>query len=207
MLQSPEVREAAACANVVKVSLSAWNQASYQWVNRPHNLLRFDQFIQGQIDFRRRFQGQLWMEVFLVAGMNSLPADVSKIAGQATKIGPDRIQLNTAVRPPAEDFAAALSKERMQSLAPLFTPQADIIAEFRATHAAHIQANQATIYSMLQRRPCTAEQIAEIFGMHLNEVLKYIGYLMRSDQIRAERKNRTVYYAARVGKAEEKATS
>ena len=42
MLQLPEVREAAACANVVKISLSAWNQASYEWVNRPHNQLRFE---------------------------------------------------------------------------------------------------------------------------------------------------------------------
>ena len=34
-LQSRHVREAAAFANVVKVSLNAWNQASYEWMNRP----------------------------------------------------------------------------------------------------------------------------------------------------------------------------
>jgi wyosine [tRNA(Phe)-imidazoG37] synthetase (radical SAM superfamily) len=156
MLQLPEVREAAACANVVKVSLSAWNQASYGWVNRPHNQLQFDQLVQGQKDFRAQFKGQLWMEVFLIAGMNSMPADVSKIADRAKEIGPDRIQLNTAVRPPAEDFVTALSEERMQALPLLFNPPAEIIAEFRATHASHIQANQATIFSMLRRRPCTA---------------------------------------------------
>jgi len=49
---------------------------------------------------------------------------------------------------------------------------------------------------MLKRRPCTAEQIADIFDMHLNEVSKYLGSLMRTDQIRAERKKTTVYYAA-----------
>ncbi len=196
MLQLPEVRKAAAGANVVKVSLSAWNQASYQWVNRPHNQLQFDQLVQGQIDFRAQFKGQLWMEVFLIAGMNSMPADVGKIADHAKEIGPDRIQLNTAVRPPAEDYATALSEESMQALPLLFDPPAEIIAEFRATHANHIQANQATIFSMLQRRPCTAQQIADIFGMHLNEVSKYLGILMRTNQIRAERKKNTVYYAA-----------
>ncbi len=125
-----------------------------------------------------------------------MPTDVSKIADHAKKIGPDRIQLNTAVRPPAEDFATALPQDRMQALPPLFDPQAEIIAEFRAKHASHIQANQATIFAMLQRRPCTSEQIADIFGMHLNEVSKYLGNLMRTDQIRAERKKNTVYYAA-----------
>jgi len=34
-LQSRQVREAAACVNVVKVSLNAWNQATYEWMNRP----------------------------------------------------------------------------------------------------------------------------------------------------------------------------
>jgi len=196
MLQLQEVREAAACANVVKVSLSAWDKASYGWVNRPHKQLQFDQLVKGQEDFRAQFKGQLWMEIFLVAGMNSMPADVSKIADHAKEIGPDRIQLNTAVRPPAEDFATALSEDRMQSLRHLFRPTAEIIAEFKAKHANHIQVNQATIFSMLQRRPCTAEQIAGIFGMHLNEISKYLGKLMRAGQIRVLREKATVYYAA-----------
>jgi wyosine [tRNA(Phe)-imidazoG37] synthetase (radical SAM superfamily) len=204
MLQFPEVREAAACANVVKVSLSAWNQASYEWVNRPHNELRFDQLVKGQIDFRAQFRGELWMEVFLIAGMNSLPIDVRKIAEHAKKIGPDRIQLNTVVRPPAEDFAAALSEESMQALTILFNPPAEIISEFKAAQNSNIKANQAIILSMLQRRPCTAQQIADIFGMHLNEVSKYLGKLMRTDQIRVERKRNTVYYAAIAGKTKEK---
>ncbi|MFC1577426.1 radical SAM protein [Thermodesulfobacteriota bacterium] len=196
MLQSRQVREAAAAANVVKVSLSAWDKASYGWVNRPHKQLQFDQLVKGQKDFRAQFKGQLWMEIFLVAGMNSMPADVNKIADHAKKIGPDRIQLNTAVRPPAEDFATALSEDRMQPLRHLFHPTAEIIAEFKAKHANHIQVNQATIFAMLQRRPCTAEQIADSFGMHLNEVSKYLGNLMRADQICALREKATVYYAA-----------
>jgi len=196
MLQLPEVRKAAAYANIVKVSLSAWNQASYEWVNRPHDKLGFDQLVKGQIDFRAQFRGELWMEVFLIAGINSLPTDVGKIAEHAKKIGADRIQLNTVVRPPAEDFAAALSEESMQALTLLFNPPAEIISEFKAGHNSNIKANQATIISMLQRRPCTAQQIADIFGMHLNEVSKYLGNLMHKNQIRSERKNNTVYYAA-----------
>lgn len=196
MLQIPDVREAAAVADVVKVSLSAWDQTSYGWLNRPHEQLQFDQLVKGQKDFRTQFKGQLWMEVFLVAGMNSMPVDVDRIAEHAKEIAPDRIQLNTAVRPPAENFATALPEDRMQSLRHRFRPTAEIIAEFKAGHNSHIQANQATIFSMLQRRPCTAEQIADIFGMHLNEVSKYLGKLMRADQICARREEDAVYYAA-----------
>ena len=197
MLHLPEVRDAAACANVVKVSLSCWDQASYRWVNRPHRQLTFDQLVEGQKALRAQFKGKLWMEVFLMRGINSAPDDVQKIAALAKQINPDRIQLNTAVRPPAEDFAASLSKEAIENLAHLFQPAAEVIADFSAKHAEHMQANQETIFSMLRRRPCTADQIADVFDMHLNEVSKYLGILMRSDQIHVERKNFAVYYAAK----------
>jgi len=197
MLQFQEVREAAACANIVKISLSVWDQASYGWVNRPHRQLQFDQLIEGQKAFRSQFKGQLWLEVFLVGGINSIPANVQKIAAFAKEIIPDRIQLNTAVRPPAEDFAAPLSKERMEGLINLFCPAAEIIAEFETKDGDHVQVSQEEIFSMLKRRPCTANQIVEIFGMHLNEVSKYLGNLMSTGKIRMEFNNTSVYYAAK----------
>jgi len=196
LLHLPEVQDEASLADVVKVSLSAWDQASYRWVNRPHSLLNFQQLIQGQKAFRRHFRGQLWMEVVLVKGMNSMPSDVERIAARAAEIEPDRIQLNTVVRPPAEDFAMPLAEEDMSSLCGLFHPPAEIIAEFKVEKNLKIETNQKAILSMLQRRPCSEDQIAEGFGMHLNEVSKYLGRLMRTGQIKGERKDGTVYYAA-----------
>lgn len=194
MLYDPAVREAACCANIVKVSLSAWNQTSFGWVNRPHAHLLFDQLIEGQKTFRTQFKGQIWMEVFLIGGINSMPEDVRKIAALARDIAPDRIQLNTAVRPPSEDFVAALSNDQMSALTHFFQPTAEIIAEFSKSRSKPVRVNQDTILAMLQRRSCTSEQIAHVFGMHLNEVSKYLGELMRTDRIRAERRNFTVYY-------------
>jgi len=196
MLYLPAVRQAASTANVVKVSPSAWNQALFTWMNRPSRQLQFEQVIDGQKKFRAQFDGRIWMEIFLIAGMNSMPADVEKIAALAKEIAPDCIQLNTAVRPPSEFFVAPLSRERMSALRHMFQPQAEIIAEFSTSHHAHVQANQDTILEMLLRRPCTATQIADGFGMHLNEVLKYLGNLMRNDQIRTQRKKNDVYYIA-----------
>ena len=196
MLYLPAVRQAASTANVVKVSLSAWDQASFTWMNRPPRQLRFEQVIEGQKRFRGQFNGQIWMEIFLIAGMNSMPEDVGQIAALAKEIAPDRIQLNTAVRPPSESFVAPLSRQRLSALTHLFQPQAEIIAEFNASGHAQVQVNQDTILEMLLRRPCTAKQIADGFGMHLNEVLKYLGNLMRNDQIRAQIEKNDVYYIA-----------
>jgi wyosine [tRNA(Phe)-imidazoG37] synthetase (radical SAM superfamily) len=196
LLYLPEVRDAASHADIVKVSLSAWDQVSYGRINRPHPQLKFHQLVEGQNAFRRQFRGELWMEVFLVEGMNSTPSEVSRIASLAGEIKPDRIQLNTAVRPPAEGFAEPVSMDRMLSLCHLFDPNAEVIAEFKLEKDSKMQINKETILSMLRRRPCTASQIASGFGMHINEVAKYLGNLISSGQIREERRNNTLYYAA-----------
>jgi wyosine [tRNA(Phe)-imidazoG37] synthetase (radical SAM superfamily) len=206
MLPLPEVREAAANANVVKVSLSAWDQASYAWVNRPYPGLRFDQLFEGQKALRANFKGQLWMEVFLIKAINARFGDVHKIATLAKEVAPDRIQLNTAVRPPAEDFVVALSRENLAELCHLFQPAAEIIAEYSVSSKSAFQANQDTLLSMLHRRPCTMKEIADIFDMHLNEVSKYLGNLMRNGQIRTEQKNGAIYYTVVRSKPKEKST-
>lgn len=196
MLSDPEVRAAASYADIVKVSLSAWNQHSFEWVNRPHQQLQFNKIVEGQKKFRARFKGELWMEVFFVAGINSMPENVKKIAAQIKAVKPDRIQLNTVVRPPAEDFAAAVPKDTLGALVGLFDPFAKVIAEFSTDYAQNVRANEETILAMLQRRPCTMGQIAEVFGMHINEVSKYLGKLMQGNHICAVYKKNIVYYKA-----------
>lgn len=193
-LYLPEVRSAASRANVVKISLSAWDESSFSGINRPCRECYFGRLIEGERLFRNEFDGVIWMEVFLLWGVNSIPADMRKIAALAEAIAPDRIQLNTAVRPPAEKFAVALPQERMAELTRLFKPPAEVIAEFSTNQVVDIQADENVILAMLQRRPCTAEQIAEVFSMHINEASKYLGNLMRTGQIRSEYKEKSIHY-------------
>jgi wyosine [tRNA(Phe)-imidazoG37] synthetase (radical SAM superfamily) len=194
----PEVRKEAMQAHIVKVSLSAWDQVSYGWVNRPHPDLDFKRLIEGQKAFRNEFKGKMWMEVFLVAGMNSIPSDVERIAALANQLKPDRIHLNTAVRPPAEDFVAPLSRKRMAALCHLFRPPAEVIAEYKDKGDFEMQANEEAIMSLIKRRPCAAEDIAGAFGMHLNEVCKYLGNFLRQGRIGTERMNGSFYYKATI---------
>ena len=190
----PEVRSAASIAHIVKVSLSAYDQETHKWINRPHPTIQFKQFVDGLKMFRSQFTGEMWMEVFLIWGMNSTPSDVSRIASIAEEIRPDRIHLNTAVRPPLEEFVEAVPKEQIISLCPLFCPTAEVIADFNAERDIELKVNKETVLAMLRRRPCTARQIAEVFGMHLNEVSKYLGNLKQAGQIREEWKNGDIYY-------------
>ncbi|WP_419662495.1 radical SAM domain protein [Desulfosarcina variabilis str. Montpellier] len=191
----PEVREAAGLARVVKVSLSAWDQHSFEWVNRPHAQLDFMTIYKGLQEFRNAFDGQLWLEVFLLAGINAMAKDTEKIARLTRDLKPDRIHLNTIARPPAEDFAAPVPMAQLEQLAGLFDPPAQIAADFTPRRTSKTIADEASILAMLARRPCTMKQVEAAFGIHLNEVSKILGHLIRNDRIRADIRNDDVYYA------------
>ena len=190
----PAVRESALAADIVKVSLSAWDPISFQRVNRPHEDMDFRRCVVGLHAFRKDFQGKLWLEVFLVEGVNSQAADVKKIAKLADTIGADEIHLNTAVRPTAEKSALPVARKGMEKSAGLFTPRATIIAGFPARCGSNVKANEESILDMLRRRPCTTRQIAAAFGMHVNEVSKYTGDLVRDRRIRPVWSDGEIYF-------------
>jgi wyosine [tRNA(Phe)-imidazoG37] synthetase (radical SAM superfamily) len=196
LFSQPEVRKAATQADLVKVSLSTWDQRSFEQVNRPHPDLKFRHLLDGYRAFRNEFQGKLWIEVFLIWGTNSIRQDVEKMAAIIEAIGPDEIQLNTAVRPPAEEFVFAMPQKDLEALTGLFRPRAKVIAAYSADQSADVKASEVTILAMLNRRPCTAPQISEVFGMHLNEVSKYIGKLSRTGQILSTHRGDDTYYTA-----------
>lgn len=191
----PEVREAALAADVVKLSLSAWDERSFQRINRPHPDLNFRHVCAGFRDFRKAFHGKLWLEVFLVPGVNARVEDVEKIARLAESVEPDEVHLNTAVRPPADKDVKPVARELMEELAALFTPRATIVAGFPARCATNVKANEQSIVDMLRRRPCTARQIADAFDMHVNEVSKYTGDLMRARRIRIAWSDGEIYFS------------
>jgi len=194
LLDNPEVRAQAARANLVKVSLSAWDQSSLDHINRPHADIAFTRLVEGLRLLRKECAGTIWMEVFLVWGSNTTTRAVAEIAKLAKTIGPDRIQLNTAVRPPCEEYALAVPQDRMKRLACAFDPPAQVIAEYASTLSGKGGVDETEIRKLVARRPCTLEQICQVFGLHKNHASKYVGKLMRGGIIREQRTARETFY-------------
>jgi len=175
LLWDPAVRAGLMNADLVIPSLDAGCESMFRAVNRPHDDISFDRMLEGLIEFRREFRGQYWLEVFLLAGHNAITAEVEKMADCVSLIKPDRVQLNTATRPPAEDYAAAVKRSDMNELAAMFNPTAEVIADFRGVHQQReFAAGRQGVMDLLLRRPCSIEDIADGLGIHRNEVVKYV---------------------------------
>jgi wyosine [tRNA(Phe)-imidazoG37] synthetase (radical SAM superfamily) len=198
LLWQPELRRELQAADLVIPSLDAGDEETFQAINRPDPSLNFAQMLTGLIDLRLEFKGQYWLEVFLLAGHNTNEPALANLIEAAQRIKPDRIQLNTAVRPPAEDHARAVSAAEMEQIALRFDPPAEVTADFRAVHELpEFAVGRQEILTLLQRRPCTVADIAGALGIHQNEVIKYVEELKAEGAIEgSERGDRRYYQAA-----------
>ncbi len=104
LLYLKEVRENLKNADIVIPSIDAGNKKIFNRINRPHPKLAFDTIIQGQIDFRSEFNGQLWLEVMLVHELNDTKEELVSIKNIVEKVHPDRVYFMTPIRPPAESW-------------------------------------------------------------------------------------------------------
>ncbi len=180
LLWKPEVRDAIKTVDLLVPSLDAGDQSSFLYVNRPHESITFDLLMEGLIAARQECRGQYWLEVLLLAGCTDHDEQVRKIVECTNRIRPDRIQLNTASRPPAEDYARYIPAGKLAEIASLFDLPVEIIADNpHIDEKGDLRAGKEEILNLLKRRPCSIEGIAQGLGMHSNEVIKYIDAFLR----------------------------
>ena len=144
----------------------------------------------------------MWLEVMLLAGVTGMPAEVERLAELAARIAPDRIQLNTAVRPPAESFVAPVADGSLQELAGLFTPHAEVIADTAPADGDRVAA-RADILALLSRRPCTVADIAAGLGIHHGEALKAVTALVTEGALDLHTHDDRSFYVVATAAADE----
>jgi len=183
LLWKPEVRKALIEADLVVPSLDAPSDDVFQRINRPHPGLSFEKIMTGLELFRQEYGGRIFLEILLVAGVNSDPDQVENLAECARRINPDRVQLNTVVRPPLEKNASAVPRQDMIRLAGIFDGTAEVIAGYTGVPVGDMGITAEHVLDLLRRRPCTVDDLVSGLKAHPNEVLKYVVILMNEGRI------------------------
>lgn len=195
LLTETRVRKALQPADLVVPSLDAAAQEEFIEVNRPHVSLEIEDIIGGLKKFRKEFKGQIWLEIMLVKGKNDSPEHIKKLMAAAEEVQPDRIQLNTVIRPPAEEFARALSSKELEKIKKTFGKKCEIIADFSSRDQLPQRKNlKDRILSIIQRRPVTLLDISTSLGKHHDEILKYLNSLTEEGLIKSVTHKDNTYY-------------
>jgi len=198
LLWMPEVRRDLKRADLVVPSLDAPDEGLFRYVNRPHASITFEKILDGLLAFRREYSGLLWLEVFLVAGVTGLEADVRRMADHVRRINPDRVQINTVVRPPAEEFAHPVSPEDLEKYKTLFGPNTEVIAKFQRTARSTAGTPRIEdVYETIARRPCTIDDIATGLGIPPDHALACVERLQDDDRVETEKRGTALFYKVR----------
>lgn len=179
------VRNALSDADLVVPSLDAATQEIFDRINRPHSSLKIRQIIEGLKIFRQEFSGKIWLEILLVKGVNDSPAHIKKLKKAISEINPDKIQLNTVVRPPAEKAALPLSPQELEKIREFFGKKAEVVAEFNKIQHGPISHDlKDAILAIVARRPVTLADMSKSLGKHKNEMIKYCDILLKEGKIK-----------------------
>ena len=197
LLSEPDVVQSLLQADVVLPTLAAESETVFQCVHRPHSSLHFENVINGIKDFAGVFKNDLWLEVFLLDGVNAVEATVRSIKEIVDEIKPQKIHLNTATRPPAEEFAYPVRDDKLEFFKNIFGQNAEVITDFR--HSMNQKSGcesrdiEQSILQLLKRRPCTNRDIASALSLHAIEVTKATGHLVDTQKIFRRKQSGKVY--------------
>ena len=197
LLSDAGVRADCSKADVVLPSLDAGDAKTFEQINRPHENIRFETFVAGLCRFREEYRGPIWLEVFLLEGVNTGEDQIERMKELIGRIRPDKVQLNTAVRPGTEADIAAVDEARLAAIAERLGDQAEVIAEFGRPAKGGVAGQTAgRIIDMLQRRPCSLEDVCGGLGIDGEAAKRQLEKLAAIGRVRTETRGGVVFYVA-----------
>ena len=197
LLHHPELQEQLQQADLIIPSLDALDEITFQAINRPHPSLTLERLVSGIADFSQNFPGEIWLEIMLIKGMNDDWQQITKFSQLVKQITLEKIQLNTPVRPPAEETVKAVSLSFLKKAKSILGEKCQIIFESKKhQQKAYKNDIKEIILEMTKRRPVNLRNISETLGIHRNEVIKYIQHLKNKKLINSKIHNHQRYYSA-----------
>jgi len=198
LLTRRDVQDELLPADRVIPTLTTAFQQTFEHIHNPHPSLKVDSIINGMVQFRSRYEGALWLEVFVIPGVNTTAEELAGIRVAVDRIDPDRVQLNTLDRPAAEGWVRAASGAELEAVKrALGRPGIEISGHQRSVSRA-VLANTGSadlIRATLSRRPSTVEDLVQTTGLSGGEVAKILGALERGGKVTSQRGTRGVFYA------------
>lgn len=197
LLGEYEVAAACAEADLVVPSLDAADEETFQAVNRPCEDISLERVVEGMASFRKIFRGRIWLEVMLIKGFNTREEQVGGLSALIERISPDRVQLNTVVRPPAESSALPLEEAELQRLAVLLGEGADAVPPIPpGITVSSLGARAQKTLHIVRRRPCSADDVARTLGMNYAEAMKLLAEMEKKGLLESRIQDGETFYAA-----------
>ena len=198
LLWKREVRQKVTDVDILIPTLSSVYDETYKKIHRPHPGIKLDDVIRGLKDMRREYSGKYFLEVVLLKGLNDTEKEISGLKKIINDINPDRIQLNTVVRPPSEPGAISLSNKKLEEIKRILGGNTEIIAAVPLKSRGNtLDQKVDQIVEMIKRRPVTADDISNSLNLKKVETERYLKELLIKGHVQEQRHGDNLFYTSR----------
>ena len=172
-------------ADLIIPSLDAVSEEVFKRLNRPHRDLKIESIVEELKNLRKRYSGQIFLEIFIVPGLNDTDEEIDRLADIAREIKPDKIQLNSLDRPPAVPGVKKADYSALLRLSLKFDPVAEIIGGYSPREMVIKEEDlMELILNTIRRRPCTREELRDLLKLRMKEVDQTLDILLKNGRIR-----------------------
>ncbi|MCG7854521.1 MAG: radical SAM protein [Methanoregulaceae archaeon] len=201
LLWRSDVREELLPADVILPTLSSVFDDTFRKIHRPVPGISAMQIVEGMECLRKDYTGKIWLEVFIIPGINTSPEELDGLRAAIERIHPDRVQLNTLDRPGSEDWVRPASSgelEEIRSFLGLTGVEAVEPVRYELSAGSTMPGEWsdavARVHEMIRRRPCTLDDISASTGLSRREILKILREIQSGSIIEEKREDRGIFY-------------
>jgi len=138
---------------------------------------------------------QLLLEVVFLSGINDTEEEEEALKDVIDTICPDRIQINTVVRPPSDSRAKSLDRERLEEIRLLLGKNAEVIAATPfGKEGLSGQSSAKSLLDTVKRRPLRAIDIVNSLDLDPDDVKDLIKGLLIKGYIRKQEHSGEIFY-------------
>jgi len=200
LLNDPEVCHEILPCDLLLPSLDAVSEEVFDKLNRPYKKLSAQDIVIGLEALRKVYTGLIWLEIFIVPGLNDGLQELELLKSAVTRIRPDRVQLNSLDRPASEEWVQPAAYKGLEEIRVFLQEGIDFPVEIIAKTSqpslitVSEQDTLAELTGLIKEDEYTKKELAKALHIHVNEVSKLLQFLSSQDRITARRKRKGVYY-------------
>ncbi|MFP4085759.1 MAG: radical SAM protein [Desulfobacteraceae bacterium] len=194
------VRRAVLKADLIMPTLTSAHEATFNRIHRPHEAIRHQAVVEGLLALRREYAGRIFLETVFLAGINDTPQEVEDLKELIAGLQPERIQLNTVVRPPADPHAKSLDRMRLEEIKLYFGTSAQIVADIPLKDVEKRTDSLARNFlEMVRRRPLRQQDAANSLGLSVEDVEDLVKGLLIKGFVRQQEHSGEIFYLSNEG--------
>ncbi len=194
------VRQAVLKADLIMPTLTSAHEAAFNRIHRPHEAIHHQEVVEGLVALRREYAGQIFLETVFLAGINDTEKEVEDLRDVILKIQPERIQLNTVVRPPADPQAKSLDRKRLEAIKLYMGADAQIVADIPLRDVEkRTDALAQNFLDMVRRRPLRQQDAADSLGLSVKDIEDLVKGLLIKGFVRQQEHSGEIFYLSNEG--------